>query len=53
MAKKGWDPIIEINKAVESAEKLESQHLEIKESKNIEPVNEPTKEKTCFWVFCW
>lgn len=54
MAKKIWDPIIEINKEIETAKKLESEYLKNKETEKIpEKPIEPKVEKTCFWIFCW
>ena len=51
VAKKVYDPIIQINMAVESAEKLESQYQENKESEPLE--QKEVKNQTCFLFWCW
>lgn len=54
MVNKVWQPINGINDIVESAEKLELEYQETKETRKIQEKSiEQKKEKTCFWIFCW
>ena len=55
MAKKVWDPIIEINKAIKSADELETEYQEIIQSEKTSESNQIEKknEKTCFLFWCW
>ena len=55
MAKKVWDPIIEINKAVKTADKLEIKYQKtIQSEKTLESKQiEKNNAKTCFLFWCW
>jgi len=52
MVNKVWDPINAIDSIVESAEKLESEYQENKESEPI-PEQKEEKKQTCFLFWCW
>lgn len=51
MINKVWDPILEINSAIHSADTLESEYKNQVIQKQT-PTSEQN-EKTCFWIFCW
>ncbi|HSA76793.1 MAG TPA: hypothetical protein VLE02_04540, partial [Nitrosarchaeum sp.] len=53
MVNKVWDPILEINSAVHSADMLELEYKSQTEKQIVDSVTKQKEDKTCFWIFCW